>query len=180
MPHLLVGSFAGRARPWARGGSTAGVQATSDALQQATGAQLWVWYTNALGGHVSGDFAAATAEATGLGTTDVLLVIALDDRAYGYWKGDNVRISNAELEQVLSQDMEPALRSNDYLGAITATAKGLVVAMNGGPVTPGESAIPGATTTPAGRPPGRPRRGPRRAAAQAARRARQSHPRRDG
>jgi len=151
-PHRLAGPITDDVS--ALGGSTSGVQATLDDLQQATGAQLWVWYTDTLGGQVSGDFAAATAEATGLGTTDVLLVIALDDRAYGYWKGDNVRISNAELEQVLSQDMEPALRSNDYLGAITATAKGLVVAMNGGPVTPGESAIPGATTTPAGGPSG--------------------------
>src|SRR3989304_4949024 len=137
------GKQSGRARQWLYAGLGAG-----------TGPRLWVWYTDTLGGQVSGDFAAATAEATGLGTTDVLLVIALDDRAYGYWKGDNVRISNAELEQVLSQDMEPALRSNDYLGAITATAKGLVVAMNGGPVTPGESAIPGDPTTPAGGPSG--------------------------
>ena len=32
------------------------------------------------------------------------------DHAYGYWKGDNVAISDAGLEQVLSQEMEPALR----------------------------------------------------------------------
>src|SRR3972149_4184950 len=83
MPHLLVGSFAGRARPWARGGSTAGVQATLDDLQQATGAQLWVWYTNTLGGQVSGDFAAATAEATGLGTPDVIRVVALGGQVSG-------------------------------------------------------------------------------------------------
>ena len=83
----------------ALGGSTSGVQATLDDLQQATGAQLWVWYTDTLGGQVSSDFAAATAQASGLGTTDVLLVIALNDRAYGYWKGDNVKISDADLER---------------------------------------------------------------------------------
>lgn len=151
-PHGLAGPITDDVS--ALGGSTSGVQATLDDLQQATGAQLWVWYTDTLGGQVSGDFAVATAKASGLGTTDVLLVIALNDRAYGYWKGDNVKISDADLEQVLSQDMEPALRSNDYLGAITATAKGLLAAMNGGAVTPGESAIPGATTTPAGGPSG--------------------------
>ena len=138
----------------ALGGSTSSVQATLDDLQQATGAQLWVWYTDTLGGQVSSDFAAATAQASDLGTTDVLLVIALNDRAYGYWKGDNVKISDADLEQVLSQDMEPALRSSDYPGAITATAKGLQVAMNGDAVTPGDGAIPGATITPVGGPSG--------------------------
>lgn len=146
-PHRLAGPITDDVN--ALGGSTADVQARLDDLQQATGAQLWVWYTDTLGGQVPGDFAAATAEASGLGTTDVLLVIALDDRAYGYWKGDNVEISNAELEQVLSQDMEPALRATDYLGAITATAQGLRVAMTGGLVTPGDSAVPDATVAPA-------------------------------
>ena len=151
-PHRLAGPITDDVS--ALGGSISGVQATLDDLQQATGAQLWVWYTDTLGGQASSDFATATAKASGLGTTDVLLVIALNDRAYGYWKGDNVKISNAELAQVLSQDMEPALRSNDYPGAITATAKGLLVAMNGGAVTPGEGEIPGATTTPARGPSG--------------------------
>ena len=151
-PHRLAGPITDDVS--ALGGSASGVQATLDDLQQATGAQLWIWYTDTLGGRVSGDFAAATAKASGLGTTDILLVIALNDRAYGYWKGDNVKISDSDLEQVLSQDMEPALRSNDYVGAITATVKGLLVAMNGGAVIPGESAIPEATTTPAGGPSG--------------------------
>lgn len=145
-PHRLAGPITDDVS--ALGGSTSDVQAALDDLQQATGAQLWVWYTDTLGGQVSSDFATATAEASGLGTTDVLLVIALNDRAYGYWKGDNVKISDAELEQVLSQDMEPALRSSDYSGAISATAKGLLVAMSGGPVIPEESAVPGATSTP--------------------------------
>lgn len=132
----------------ALGGNTSGTQATLDDLQRATGVQLWVWYTDTLGGRAPGDFATATAQASDLGTTDLLLVIALDDRAYGYWKGDNVGISNAELERVLSQDMEPALRSADYPGAITATAGGLQTALNGA-VAPGESVSPGATAAPA-------------------------------
>ena len=147
-PHRLAGPITDDIS--ALGGSTSGVQASLDDLQQATGAQLWVWYTDTLGGQVSGDFATATAEASSLGTTDVLLVIAVNDRAYGYWKGDNVKISDAELEQVLSRDMEPALRTHDYLGAITGTANGLLAALNGGAVAQGESAVPGATTIPGG------------------------------
>ena len=79
-------------------------------------------------------------------------MIALDDRAYGYWKGDNVRFSDADLEQVLSQDMEPALRTLDYVGAITATAEGLVATLEGGAATPEASTnpVPGPTTTPEG------------------------------
>lgn len=140
----------------ALGGNPSDVQSALDALQQATGAQLWIWYTDTLDGEDAGVFATATAEASGLGTTDLLLVIALDDRAYGYWKGDIVEISDADLEQVLSEDMEPALRSNDYVGAITATAAGLQKVMEAGPVIPepstgpAQSGIPGPTTVPDG------------------------------
>jgi uncharacterized membrane protein YgcG len=65
-------------------GETSTVQTELDGLQRATGTQLWVWYTDTLGGQEPGDFATATARASDLGTTDLLLVIALDDRAYGY------------------------------------------------------------------------------------------------
>ena len=149
-PHRLAGPITDDVGALGQNGSS--VQAALDDLQRATGAQLWVWYTDTLGGQVSSDFATATAKASGLGTTDLLLVIALNDRAYGYWKGDNVKISNPELDRVLSQDMEPALRSTDYLGAITGTVTGLKVAMSGA-VAPGASVVPGATTAPIGGPP---------------------------
>lgn len=131
----------------ALGGNTSGVQATLDDLQRATGVQLWVWYTDTLGGMAPGDFATKTADASDLGTTDLLLVIALDDRAYGYWKGDNVGILNADLDQVLAQDMEPALRSADYPGAITATADGLGKALNGTPDGATDGSLVGSVLT---------------------------------
>ncbi len=147
-PHRLAGPVTDDVG--ALGGSTSGVQAALDDLQRATGAQLWVWYTDTLGGQAANDFAAETARASGLGTTDLMLVIALNDRAYGWWKGDNVKISDAELDQVLSQDMEPALRANDYVTAITATSKGLLVAMTGGTATPDQGATPEVTLPSAG------------------------------
>ncbi len=140
-PHRLAGPITDDVN--ALGGSTTAVQASLDDLQRATGAQLWVWYTDTLGGQASGDFARTTAQASDLGTTDLLLVIALNDREYGYWKGDNVGVSDAELTQVLSQEMEPGLRSSDYVGAITATAESLQVEMTATPV-------PAPTSTPAG------------------------------
>ncbi len=152
-PHRLAGPITDDVN--ALGGNTSGVQASLDRLQKATGAQLWAWYTGTLGGQDSSGFAAETAKESGLGTTDILLVIALDDRAYGWWKGDNVQISDGQLDKVLSQDMEPALRSSDYAGAITATVNGLLAAMTGGPA-PGEPVTPGGGSAPpvASAPPG--------------------------
>ena len=149
-PHRLDGPITDDVN--ALDGNASDVQATLDDVQQATGTQLWIWYTDTLDGADAPGFATQTAQASGLGTTDLLLVIALDDRAYGYWKGDNVGISDADLDQVLSEDMEPALRSQDYVGAITETAAGLQKAIEGGEVTPEPPVNPGPTTVPDGGP----------------------------
>ena len=54
----------------ALGGDTATVQAALDDLQRASGAQLWIWYTDTLDGADAPGFATETADASGLGTTD--------------------------------------------------------------------------------------------------------------
>lgn len=145
-PHRLAGPITDDVG--ALSGSATNVQASLDGLQHSTGAQLWVWYTDTFAGLDNGAFASQTAGASDLGSTDLLLVIALDDRAYGWWKGSTVKISDGQLDQVLSQDMEPALRSSDYSGAITATVDGLLAEMSGGPTPPPKTIGPGGVTTP--------------------------------
>jgi uncharacterized membrane protein YgcG len=149
-PHRLAGPITDDVNALSE--TTPEVQTILNDLQDATGTQLWVWYTDTLGGQDSADFATETAKASGLGSKDLLLVIALDDRAYGYWKGDNVGISDAALSEILSQDLEAGLRSKDFAGAVVATAKALSAAMSGGPVAPVATPIQGATLAP--NPPG--------------------------
>lgn len=122
-------------------GQTDAVQARLDELQRATGSQLWVWYTSTLDGADASDFATQTARESGLGPTDLLLVIALDDRAYGWWKGDAVKLADSDFDGVLSSELEPALRAGDEPGAIVATAAGLEKVMTSAPATepPGAS-----------------------------------------
>ena len=149
-PHRLAGPITDDVS--ALSGSTSEVQAAFNDLQDATGTQLWVWFTDTLGGEDQGQFATDTAQASGLGPTDLLLVIALDDRAYGYWKGDGVGISDAGLEDILSQDMEAGLRAADYTGAIDSTATALKEAMTKATAPPETTPAPGATevVTPGG------------------------------
>ncbi|MEO5940993.1 MAG: TPM domain-containing protein, partial [Candidatus Limnocylindrales bacterium] len=115
-----------------------GVEITSatNELQQATGTQLWIWYLATTDGVDSSEFATQTASLSDLGTTDLLIVIALDDRAYGWWKGDNVGIADAELDGILSQDLEAGLRAQDYVAAITSTAHSLREALTSRATTP--------------------------------------------
>jgi uncharacterized membrane protein YgcG len=113
-------------------GRTSEVQARLDRLQAATGSQLWVWFTDSFDGADSSGFARSTAHASGLGATDFLLVVAMNDRAYGWWKGDAVRLGDADFDSGLSTALEPGLRSGDEAGAIIATADQLEGTMAGG------------------------------------------------
>jgi uncharacterized membrane protein YgcG len=132
-------------------GSTAAMEARLAELQSSTGTQLWVWFTNTLAGRAAGEFATATAEASDLGSTDLLLVIALDDREYGWWKGDNVGIADAELDLALSQNLEPGLRSQTYAQAIADTAGAIQTVLTRPDPTPAPAgtAVPGGPVTPA-------------------------------
>jgi uncharacterized membrane protein YgcG len=125
-------------------GRTSEIQARLDALQNATKAQLWVWFTDTLQGADSSQFATATAGASGLGPTDLLLVVAMNDRAYGWWKGNDVPISDSDLDGVLSSELESGLRAGDEPGAVIATADGLQKLMTAS----GETAPPGPGVTP--------------------------------
>lgn len=119
-------------------------QAALDDLLAATGVQLWAWYTDTTGSLTAPDFAARTAELSSLGGTDLLLVIALDDQAYGFSRPDGFPLSDAELETLLSNELEPGLRAEDYAGALVQVAGALTAELTGtAPAT-----APPATVTP--------------------------------
>ena len=94
----------------------ASVRDSLDALQRDTDVQLWVWYTTTTEGQGIEDFAAETADLSSLGGTDLLLVIAVDDRAYGFSSPPGFPLSDPEIEQLLSRELEPGLRDEDYAG----------------------------------------------------------------
>jgi hypothetical protein len=74
----------------------------------------------------------------------------MDDRAYGYWASEAIPLSNAEIEQILSTEMEPSLRDGDNAGAIVSLTEALGSALAApGPTTaPGPTDVPAATPTP--------------------------------
>jgi uncharacterized membrane protein YgcG len=120
------------------------VLAAFERLQDDTGVQLWAWYTATTGDLTAPEFAAETADRSSLGGTDLLLVIALDDRAYGYSRPDAFPLSDADLELLLSRELEPALRDEDYAAALIDVAAALGVAL----------AAPAETSAPATQAPG--------------------------
>ncbi|MDO5740947.1 MAG: TPM domain-containing protein, partial [Ornithinimicrobium sp.] len=98
-----------------------------DDLQKETGLQLFVAYvdefTNA-GSTVDGPtWAQLTSQQSGMGTGDLLLAVAVDQRQYGL--GDvGSTFEQAQLQAVQLQDIEPALGAEDWAGAISGAVEG--------------------------------------------------------
>lgn len=99
-----------------------------EALRDETGLQLFVvfadTFTDGTGGTLSGpDWARETSEVSGMGAGDLVLAVAVEDRAYGV--GDvGGTLSSEALRTVQLEDIEPALREDDWAGAVSAAAAG--------------------------------------------------------
>ena len=116
-------------------GSEIRVQDALDQLQSAEHVQLWVVYLNTFFGMGGQDWADETAVESDLGLNDVLLAVAVQDRAYAYSVDQDFPLSNAELIQVMSVAVEPALVENDWAEAVIGCATGLGQALRGEAIT---------------------------------------------
>ena len=74
---------------------------------------------------ILGFFADETARLSSLGGDDALLVVALEDRSDAIWASDTLPISDAELDSVIVDVLEPGLREGDFAAAVIATAEQL-------------------------------------------------------
>jgi hypothetical protein len=106
-------------------GDVSGDQAAIDRLRSDQDIQLFVVFVRTFNGATGTAWAQRTAELSGLGGNDLLFAVAVDERAYGWHPGDAVSRSNAEIAQVISDDVEPRLAQQDWDGAVVALADGL-------------------------------------------------------
>ncbi|SMO98702.1 TLP18.3, Psb32 and MOLO-1 founding protein of phosphatase [Geodermatophilus aquaeductus] len=113
-------------------GDLAEVQQAVDDRQADDGTQVFVVYVSSFDGVPQGQWAQATAEASGLGSTDVLFAVAVDDRRYGYWVDDAFPQTDAEIEDFTARDVEPQLGADDWAGAAVAFAEGVGGASSSG------------------------------------------------
>ncbi|MGW0903794.1 TPM domain-containing protein [Streptomyces sp. NPDC002853] len=114
-----------------------------DQLYDDRGLQLFVVYVRDFSGRGAQDWADATAERNGLGLEDLLLVVATHDRQYAYSADVGSRLSEAQLQDVATTAIKPALRQNDWAGAAIGAADGYSAVLAGRPV-PTPAITPGA------------------------------------
>jgi uncharacterized membrane protein YgcG len=109
------------------------VQAALDSLQADTDgqAQLWVAYVDSFSGLGAQEWADQTAIQSDLGINDVLLAVATGDRAYSYSVDQDFPLSESQLTEIMSRDVEPALAENDWAGAVIGAVDGMKTALTG-------------------------------------------------
>ncbi|WP_192498686.1 TPM domain-containing protein [Ornithinimicrobium pratense] len=99
-----------------------------EALQQETGLQLFVVFvdefTDPSGARTNGpEWAQLTSEESGMGHGDLVLAVAVEQRAYGL--GDiGGTLSSQAVQRVQLQDVEPRLGQDDWAGAAEAAVNG--------------------------------------------------------
>jgi hypothetical protein len=102
------------------------VQAALEGVRDRDGVQLFALFTGTTGGQAVTDFADDVAAANALGGNDALLVVALTDRSYALWASDALAdVTDAEIDRVLVDDVEPRLIAGQYADAVIAAAEGL-------------------------------------------------------
>jgi hypothetical protein len=101
------------------------VQQAVDDLYASRGTKLFVVYVDAFTGAAIDDWADDTAELSGLGTDDVLLAIAVDDRAYRWSVPTDFALDGARLDEIASERLIPRLRVDDWAGGAAEFAAGL-------------------------------------------------------
>ncbi|MFC4603118.1 TPM domain-containing protein [Rhodococcus kronopolitis] len=109
----------------------ADVRAALDTLFDEQHVQLWVAYVGTFDGMDAEKWADKTAQTSGLGSQDVLLAIATDDRAYAFDAPSDLKnVTGSELDSIERDAIVPALREDDWSGAAIAAAGGLSDAMS--------------------------------------------------
>ncbi|AYF76320.1 TPM domain-containing protein [Nocardia yunnanensis] len=112
-------------------GQSAELQQAIDSLYSKHHERLWVVYVRNFSGTNANSWGEQTSQLSGFGDRDVLLSVAVDDRAYAFTGTAPSAITEKDIDRLLTDQVEPQLRAGDWAGAGLAAATGLSDAMSG-------------------------------------------------
>lgn len=120
------------------GDQTDDVVASLDESAERSGRQLFVAYVDTFTNPEAADeWATRTAIDNNMGSEDYLLAVAVDGRAYYLSAASDASLSDAELDQISLEVIEPRLRDEDWAGAATAGAAAIAGESGGGGIGAG-------------------------------------------
>ena len=106
-------------------GRVAQVTDAINRLRDEKRVDLFVVYVDSFDGADPQTWADRTARLSQLGAEDLLLAVAVQDRAYAVSAADGFPLPESTLDDVRTRDVEPRLGQNDWSGAAVALADGL-------------------------------------------------------
>ncbi len=129
------------------GGQRDEAQAAIDDLQQSEKVQLWMVYVDTFSGTPATEWADETAQKSDLGLNDVLIAVAVEDRAYAYSVAQDFPLTDGQLNDIMANDVEPFLSQSDWAGAAIGAAQGMQQALGGEPAAPSGGGSTGSGST---------------------------------
>ncbi|MEN3268034.1 TPM domain-containing protein [Pseudonocardia sp.] len=120
-------------------GQVVQVNEAIERLRAEDGIDLFVIYVDSFDGAAPQEWAESTGQLSQFGSEDVLLAVALRDRAYYVSIADSFPLSQSTTDSIRSADVEPRLGANDWGGAAIALANGLRTGQSAG----GDGAVGG-------------------------------------
>ncbi|MGI9126179.1 MAG: TPM domain-containing protein, partial [Mycobacterium sp.] len=104
----------------------ADVQKSVDQLYSQRHVRLWVVYVDSFAPQGAVGWAQKTQQISDLGSEDAILAVATKDRSFAFLVSPAAAGgSSTKVDAIRRDQVEPALRNNDWAGAATAAATGL-------------------------------------------------------
>jgi hypothetical protein len=132
-PILLSGTVTDQVD--ALGDRSGEVQSAVDDLRSSTGIGLYVAYIESFDSYDPQTWADTSAVDSGLGTQDILLVIATGDRRYTWSVDSGFPLTDTQLNEVASSLIAPQLQDENWAQAAIDAAAGYEAAYNGDSVS---------------------------------------------
>lgn len=104
-------------------GDESEIDAALEELQSEDGTQLFVVYVDSFEGLSAGEWMQETGDLSGLGGTDAMLAVAVDDGAYGFTLPVGSELSTTEADQLAGQAVEPEFSDGDWEAGAVAFAE---------------------------------------------------------
>ena len=110
------------------GSQLSDVERAVDKLYNDRRVRLWVVYVDSFDGRPAANWAESTRQASDLDDDDAILAVATTDRSYAFLVPKAI-VSDTVSNDLRRNEIEPALRGDDWSGAAVAAANGLNTAM---------------------------------------------------
>lgn len=108
----------------ALGSDAARVEAALEQLNDDHNVQLFVVFVDSFDGMDSQEWTETTFDENGLGLNDILLAVAVVDRQYWVAVESDFPLSDAEMDDVAANGIEPELQDDNWAEAVIAGAEG--------------------------------------------------------